>query len=408
MTPPTKPPDPLSSMPPPSPGGPRIDFMARSVRGLEWIAAAEIQGRLGACISAVDHREIHFQLSGPDPRLRDLRTVDDIFLSCGSIAGLDHRRDSLPRLGQGLRRLDLTAALEQLQNLRTLPALPRFDVVASFLGRRNYNRFELEDIAGQILAPQLGTAPLPPDRRARANLSWRLHLRGDTAYVGLRLLAAPLHRRPYRNQAHRAALYPPLAAALALCVGLSPELVLLDPCCGSGTIALEAALLESGVRPLASDIDPVALQLAGRTAAHLQIPLRTWRGDAAHLPLDYRSVDRLLCNIPWDRTVDWGGALAGDPTAFWREAGRVLHSESRLAVLSEHPEPPLEQSAALGFSLAWRGKIRLRGRPSFILLLSPRAHSHPSPVDPYGLYGPELVHAWENYRPGLELEEESA
>ncbi|NKB65647.1 MAG: methyltransferase [Candidatus Latescibacteria bacterium] len=382
-----------------------VQFMARALRGLEWVAAAEIEGRLDARLLAVGHREIHFQLPTVDPRLLQLRTIDDIFLTCGYLTDLDHRRDSLPRLAQGLDQLDISAALENLQSLRPLPAQPRFDVVASFLGKRNYNRFELEKTAGQILAPQLGTQPLPADQRDQAELSWRLHLSAERAYFGLRLLPQPLHRRPYRDRAHRAALYPPLGAALALVAGLGPDLTLLDPCCGSGTIAIEAAQLCPQVKPLAGELDAASLYLARQTAARAQIPLHSWRGDAAHLPLDYRSIDRLTGNIPWDRTVDWGRQLAADPTAFWRETGRVLHSESRLAILAEEPQPPLQLLGSLGLILTWRGKIRLRGRPAFVSLLVPQAHSNPGPVDPYGLYGEQLAYAWEHYRPGLELEE---
>ena len=73
----------------------RLGFLARSIRGLEWVAASEIRGRLGAKITALGHREIHFELLALAPDLVKLSSVDDVFLNCGSIGNLDHTRASL-------------------------------------------------------------------------------------------------------------------------------------------------------------------------------------------------------------------------------------------------------------------------------------------------------------------------
>ena len=81
--------------------------MARAVRGLEWAVAAELKGRLKATILSIAHREVHFHLSVMNPRLMELRTADDVFLTCGTIEDIDHTRASLQRLTEGIRQLDL-------------------------------------------------------------------------------------------------------------------------------------------------------------------------------------------------------------------------------------------------------------------------------------------------------------
>jgi putative N6-adenine-specific DNA methylase len=58
-----------------------------------------------------------------------------------------------------------------------------------------------------------------------------------------------LHRRGYRLASGKAPLRETLAAGLLLASGWDPRSPLLDPFCGSGTIAIEAALLGLGIPP---------------------------------------------------------------------------------------------------------------------------------------------------------------
>lgn len=58
-----------------------------------------------------------------------------------------------------------------------------------------------------------------------------------------------LHRRGYRRAVARAPLRETLAAAMLLGAGWDPRTPLVDPLCGSGTIAIEAALLARRIAP---------------------------------------------------------------------------------------------------------------------------------------------------------------
>jgi putative N6-adenine-specific DNA methylase len=58
-----------------------------------------------------------------------------------------------------------------------------------------------------------------------------------------------LHRRGYRLETAKAPLRETLAAGMLLASGWDAQSPLLDPFCGSGTIAIEAALLARGVPP---------------------------------------------------------------------------------------------------------------------------------------------------------------
>jgi putative N6-adenine-specific DNA methylase len=60
---------------------------------------------------------------------------------------------------------------------------------------------------------------------------------------------APLHKRGYRTEANAAPLRETLAAAIAATARPRENVLLWDPMCGSGTIAIEAAMLANNIAP---------------------------------------------------------------------------------------------------------------------------------------------------------------
>lgn len=79
----------------------------------------------------------------------------------------------------------------------------------------------------------------------------RVFVRGvkDKFTVSVDTTGALLHRRGYRIEAGAAPLRETLAAGLLSLCGWQPGQPLADPMCGSGTIAIEAALWAAGVPP---------------------------------------------------------------------------------------------------------------------------------------------------------------
>jgi len=71
----------------------------------------------------------------------------------------------------------------------------------------------------------------------------------DHCTVSLDSSGAHLHQRGYRLQTAKAPLRETLAAALLLHANYNPAQPLLDPFCGSGTFAIEAALIARNVAP---------------------------------------------------------------------------------------------------------------------------------------------------------------
>ena len=71
----------------------------------------------------------------------------------------------------------------------------------------------------------------------------------DVAYLMIDTSGIALHKRGYRPVANAAPLRETLAAAMALTARIKPEIFLWDPFCGSGTIAIEGAMIATKRAP---------------------------------------------------------------------------------------------------------------------------------------------------------------
>lgn len=76
-----------------------------------------------------------------------------------------------------------------------------------------------------------------------------VHISGSDATVSLDSSGESLHRRGYRQESVEAPLNEVLAAGMILMTGWHGECDFIDPMCGSGTIAVEAALIARNISP---------------------------------------------------------------------------------------------------------------------------------------------------------------
>ncbi|MBB5785260.1 methyltransferase domain-containing protein [Nonomuraea jabiensis] len=332
--------------------------VARAVHGIEALVATEIRrSRLGV-VRGVRHREVWFE-AAPGADLTGLRTADDVLLAAAVVDGIGHGRSALRRLALAARSVNLGGL-----------AGSGVEVSASFVGRRNYTRFEIEDAVGAELARPLR---LPYHSRRdgarppRDAMSWRVTIEGDRALIALRLADRPLHRRAYKTDSIRGTLHPPVAAAMAALARLGGSGTVLDPCCGAGTTLIEAHALAPDARLLGFDHDPAALRAATANARAAGAAVFGWGvADGGRIPLAGGSVDRVLVNPPWGRQVPPRGLLARDLGPLWREVRRVLAGDG-LAVALVHGGIPR------GFVLEEAVRVSLSGQHPVIAVLRKEA-----------------------------------
>jgi tRNA (guanine6-N2)-methyltransferase len=89
---------------------------------------------------------------------------------------------------------------------------------------------------------------------------------------------------------------------MARMADIRPGHSVLDPCCGAGTLLIEADHLQPEARYQEFDLDPDALQAARPNAAGSPA-VTVDSADAGDLPLGDGSIDRVVCNPPWGTQV---------------------------------------------------------------------------------------------------------
>ncbi|MFI6385954.1 methyltransferase domain-containing protein [Nonomuraea sp. NPDC050540] len=320
--------------------------VARSVHGIEHLVATEIRHAGLGIVREVRHREVWFEITRPGAL--ELRLADDVLLVGAVVDGVGPRRDALRRLASAAARIDVHAVAAG----RPLGPGSGVEVSASFLGRRAYNRYDIEDAVG----PELGR-PYHARREGRVPpagaASWRVTVEGERAVIALRAGARPLHRRAYKVRSVPGTLHPPLAAAMAYLA--EPKGLVIDPCCGAGTTLIEAAALAPEARTLGFDRCGEAIAAAAANGPRL-----AWaRADAGRVPLPSGSVDRVLVNPPWQRQV----RLAGSGHRLWAELRRVLADGGRVVALV--PEVPR------GWAVLERVDVSLFGRHPILAMMTP-------------------------------------
>jgi 23S rRNA G2445 N2-methylase RlmL len=308
-------------------------LFARTVFGLEHVAAQELRER-DCTVTAVSPRQL--VLLGPRSLLdRPPSTVDDLFPLVVAAPDPGPTKADLAGLSQVLASAPLDVAGPSC-----------FSVSASMAGRRTYSRHDVEDTVGAVLTARLGGVyvsrrggRVPPP----GTVDWRVTVDASGVHIGLRGTRPPLHRRPWKVASVPGTLHPPVAAAMVRLAGIRPGDVVVDPCCGAGTL-----LVESPVPGVGSDIAGVT---AARVNAHHRRDIAWSTADARRLPYPDASVDHVITNPPWDRQVMAVGSIA----EFLREWRRVLRPGGRLTCLTMWPSLP-------GFRVLARHPVSLFGQ----------------------------------------------
>ena len=196
----------------------------------------------------------------------------------------------------------------------------------------------------------------------------------DEATLMIDTSGTPLHKRGYRTEANGAPIRETLAAAIAATSRPRENVLLWDPMCGSGTIAIEAALLANNIAPgahrhfaaerfpsfprevwrtareeafdgrrdtaieiYASDIDPAAVALTANNIQRAGVGMwvKTFQADATTISAPGRR-GTIVTNPPYGERLSTPVEVEG----LYRRIGKHFRSLApwQVYVITSHPD----------------------------------------------------------------------
>jgi 23S rRNA G2445 N2-methylase RlmL len=338
--------------------------------GLEEVAGEEITDVLGGEIKRAAPGLVVFRVPEFTRALLNLKIVEDVFLLGWGTDELSYRAKDLEQIRRWTaHETDWSRLLQIHHSIRPKPkGKPTYHLVTQMTGHHGYRRAD----AGKALAHGLA-GKLPPSWRyvdENAAVEIWLTIHGAGAVCGLRLSDRTMRHRTYKIEHQPASLRPTIAAAMVWLAGLDSGQVILDPMCGAGTILAEVVERARTMRVRPSlvsggDIERSALRVAETNLRRAgEISLARW--DATLLPLEARSIDRVICNPPFGKQLGEPAKIAPLYRRIVKEFDRVLRDNGRAVLLVSDLAALSDAVAAVKWKRSRQLQLRVLGQPAFL------------------------------------------
>ncbi len=196
---------------------------------------SRMTGKVLACFQGVRPNE-----------LKGLRTVEHVIRVVG-IAMIGRTKEEL---WKAISSFDLTPILTFYTSNTTV------GVVADRVGEHEFKSVDAAILLGDRIREFLERLGLNVIFNLdNPDIIFRVIIDNDLLLVGISITRRSLRRRPYRKFEHPAAINPILASAMVYLLAPEKNARVLDVTCGSGTIAIEGALLREDLTFVCIDID---------------------------------------------------------------------------------------------------------------------------------------------------------
>lgn len=308
----------------------RITCELEVIPGLETVAVDELNRRFRGRVGVEPSRKEGLLpiLYGGD--LHELLQLDTVLAVYGQ------RHFPVPRPKALLGHAHFTTLLSMIDVVRALHPPAAFQTFRiSAAGQESAVLLRLRE----TLARETGLTFVPEEGDLLIRL--RRPLDGAEGWdVLIRLSPRPSSARSWRVCNLAGAINASVANAMARLAPADPDDVVLNVCCGSGTLLIERLKVAPACIALGCDLDPDALSCAAeniRASGYNKIRLENW--DAGSLPMPDQSVDTVLADLPF-------GQLVGSHERNLQLYPRVLREAARV-------------TTAGGFFVAITQEIRL-------------------------------------------------
>lgn len=336
--------------------------------GIETVAADEITRDLGGEVKKTTRGLVVFRVDELTDAVLKLRTTEDIFLLAWGSDSLSYTSDDLDTIRTWTaRKPDWDQLFKLHHKIRPkTKGRPTYHIVCQMQGEHGFRRADAREAFLAGLAGKIPHGWQYSNENAWIEI-W-LTIYSKTAVCGVRLSDRTMRHRTYKLDHIAASLRPTVAAAMVRLAGIGPEMTVLDPMCGAGTILAEAIDVArkrgkgGRVRVIGGDIDPNAVFVTSQNLQKVG-PIDLARWDATALPLETASVDRIVSNPPFGKqlsSIEQVGPLYEAAAAEW---DRVLRPGGRAVFLAMEHEGLRRILVSHRWSMARQIRVRLLGQP---------------------------------------------
>ncbi len=338
--------------------------------GLENMAREELSERFGNTghLKNIERKpqRLIFQYTGNPRELLSLRTAEHLFLILKQLPKMTRSRSSLAVLSGSLTRFNFREMSECCRqvgiNLRK--RMP-FRVTSRLSGKRNFRRIDLQRVIEQAL---LARGWYLTSGRSALDVWAEVH--GDDGYISVKLSGNDMAQRPYKQAHIPASLKPTVAYSMARLSRPHPTDVFLDAMCGAGTILLERALMGRYDYLIGGDVSTDALDATLANFGRKHQPRQFFHWDARKLPLQRRTVDKIVSNLPFGETIGNLPQLTNLYRYTLREYARVLKPRGRMVLLTSQRTTLDDELERLHFlDVRQRLTVDVRGKKAWIYVI---------------------------------------
>jgi len=213
-------------------------YHAKTLKGLEPWLAAELES-LGATGVKAVNRGVNF--SGGRSMLYKVnvgsRLALRVLLPITSFRVTDERS-----LYRGIQKINWSEYLDNKMDF-AVDAV----VFSRIFKNSHFVSLKVKDAIADQFRDRTGLRPSVNIKEP--DLLINVHVAENDVTVSLDSSGGSLHKRGYRTRNYEAPLSEVLAAGMVMISGWKGERPLIDPMCGSGTIAIEAAMIAAGIPP---------------------------------------------------------------------------------------------------------------------------------------------------------------
>ena len=215
----------------------QYDLIATATFGLEAVVKREIQN-LGYHIIKTEDGKITYR--GDERAIvrsnLHLRSADRVLLKMAEFDA-----DTFEELFQQVKGIEWEGLI---------PPDGKFTVVGTCVKSQLHSVPACQSICKKAIVERLGDAYcMTQFPETGAEYTVKFAILKDRVTISVDSSGAGLHKRGYRVEQVQAPIKETLAAAMVQLSFWNPDKVLIDPCCGSGTVAIEAAMIGRNIAP---------------------------------------------------------------------------------------------------------------------------------------------------------------